>query len=234
MVCRYLMFPFVITNTLHNLQLGLALEECESYFRCSLFAGTTVIICAELMFLVRTYALWHRSKAALVIITINFIAFVVPMIVILALFDLNATMIPVSGITSCDDVSRSRIIVWAYVLLLIGETEILLSTMYQAVRYCREVGGRNRLLAILVQHNSFYFCCSLASSVIMISTMYFIPVPYIGLLAECVLFIMRAWGACLNPRRLQLPGSPTWDTSYSDAPFPVEFGPQDEVSIKSK
>jgi len=40
-------------------------------------------------------------------------------------------------------------------------SEILLSTVYQAVRYYREVGAGNRLLAILVQHNTFYFCCSL-------------------------------------------------------------------------
>ncbi|KIJ05321.1 hypothetical protein PAXINDRAFT_21405 [Paxillus involutus ATCC 200175] len=121
-VCRYLMFPFVITNTFHGLQQGLTLEECESYFQFSLFAGTTIIICAELMFLVRTYALWHRSKAALVIIIINFTAVVVPMIVILTLFDSDTMMIPVSGITSCDNVFRSRVVVWAYVLLVIGET----------------------------------------------------------------------------------------------------------------
>jgi hypothetical protein len=52
-------------------------------------AGGTIIVCAErketsvpkspsakrqsaVMFLVRTYALWHRSKAALIIILVNF------------------------------------------------------------------------------------------------------------------------------------------------------------------
>ncbi|KIJ11091.1 hypothetical protein PAXINDRAFT_15993 [Paxillus involutus ATCC 200175] len=253
-VCRYLMFPFVITNTLHGLQQGLTLEECESYFQFTLckvdvtdsiaygltvgtiVAGATIIFCAELMFLVRTYALWHRSKAALVIIIINFTAVVVPMIVILTLFDSDTTMIPVSGITSCDNVSGSRVVVWAYVLLVIGEIEILLSTVYQAVRYYREVGGRNRLLAILVQHNTFYFCCSLGEHGRPASTFRASQSMLID-----VFSIFRGndfddvfYSCPIHWLISRIAGSPTWDTSYSDAPFPVEFGPQEEASIKSK
>jgi len=183
LLCRYLMFPFVITNIFNALQQGLTLEECKSYVQFSLFAGTTIVICAELMFLVRTYALWHRSRAALVIILVNFTAFLVPLIVILVLFDSGITMIPISSITSCIADAQSDVLVWAYVIFVIGETEILLSTVYQAVRYYRGVGGGNRLLAILVQNNVFYFCCSLASSVTVVSTMYSSPGPYNTLLA---------------------------------------------------
>ncbi|KIJ08504.1 hypothetical protein PAXINDRAFT_102538 [Paxillus involutus ATCC 200175] len=122
LVCRYLMFPFVITNIFHYLQQGLSLEECKSYSGFDLFAGATIILCAELMFLVRTYALWHRSGAALIIIIVNSTAFLIPMIVILALFNLAVTIMPVSGITSCNEVPQTRLIVWVYVLLVIGET----------------------------------------------------------------------------------------------------------------
>jgi len=202
LVCRYLMFPFVITTTFHSFQQGLTTKECKSYFQFSLceiyvikstahgltvgstVAGATIIVCAELMFLVRTYALWRRSRAALIVIFVNFTAFLIPTTVVLALFDSDIMVIPVSGITGCVEVPQNHMIVWAYVFLVIGETEILLSTVYHAVQHCREVGGRNRLLAVLVQHNSFYFCCSLASSVIMVSTMYFIPDPYTGVLAD--------------------------------------------------
>ncbi|KIJ11095.1 hypothetical protein PAXINDRAFT_15996 [Paxillus involutus ATCC 200175] len=200
LLCRYLMFPFVITNIFNALQQGLTLEECKPYVQFSLFAGTTIVICAErketpspvapsakrrstVMFLVRTYALWHRSRAALVIILVNFTAFLVPLIVILVLFDSGTTMIPISSITSCIADAQSDVLVWAYVIFVIGETEILLSTVYQAVRYYRGVGGGNRLLAILVQNNVFYFCCSLASSVTVVSTMYSSPGPYNTLLA---------------------------------------------------
>ncbi|KIJ11078.1 hypothetical protein PAXINDRAFT_15975 [Paxillus involutus ATCC 200175] len=122
LVCRYLMFPFLITNTFHLLQRGLTLEECEAYSQFDFFAGATIIYCADLMFLVRTYALWHRSRAALIIIIVNFAAFIIPMVVILGLFDSVYTIIPVSGITSCNEAPQSRNIVWGYVLLVIGET----------------------------------------------------------------------------------------------------------------
>ncbi|KAF8835426.1 hypothetical protein BDN67DRAFT_1015571 [Paxillus ammoniavirescens] len=139
LVCRYLMFPFVITNTFHLLQRGLTLEECESYSQFNFFAGVTIIFCADhkgipspltpsancqsaVMFLVRTHALWHRSRAALIIIIMNFAAFIIPMLVILALFDSAYVITPVSGITSCNDVPQSLVIVWSYVVLVIGET----------------------------------------------------------------------------------------------------------------
>ncbi|KIJ12255.1 hypothetical protein PAXINDRAFT_14878 [Paxillus involutus ATCC 200175] len=165
LVCRYLMFPFVITNTFHYLQLGLTLEECKNYFQFELcefdaiksiayglsfgttVAGAIIIFCAELMFLVRTYALWHRSRAALIIIIASFTAFHISVFVILVLYDLGVTVMPVSGITSCNDVFNSRLIVWAYILLVIGET---------------------------------------ASSVTAIATIEFLEVPYGPLSAKCV------------------------------------------------
>ncbi|KIJ11089.1 hypothetical protein PAXINDRAFT_15991 [Paxillus involutus ATCC 200175] len=124
LVCRYLMFPFVITTTFRIDYEGKSFWECKSYFQFSLceiyvikstahgltvgstVAGATIIVCAELMFLVRTYALWRRSRAALIVIFVNFTvriqndevshcdllclqseAFLIPTTVVLALFD---------------------------------------------------------------------------------------------------------------------------------------------------
>jgi len=85
----------------------------------------------------------------------------IPVLAIRVLFNSAVTTMPVSGIPSCSSTAQSHVIMWTYILLVIAETEILLSTLYQAVRYYREVGGASRLLAILVQHNTFYFFCSL-------------------------------------------------------------------------
>ncbi|KAF9234915.1 hypothetical protein BU15DRAFT_65290 [Melanogaster broomeanus] len=87
-------------------------------------------------------------------------AFFIPIVVITALFNSAPTFISVPGITSCSTASQSRIILLGYVLLVIGETEILLSTLYRSVQHYR-VGGRSRLLTILVNHNVWYFGCSL-------------------------------------------------------------------------
>ncbi|KIK79165.1 hypothetical protein PAXRUDRAFT_291150 [Paxillus rubicundulus Ve08.2h10] len=200
LVCRYLMFPFVITYSLSEfrstmsgpltraaldyLQEGLTLEECKFDSQFKSFAGGTIIICAELMFLGRTYALWYRSKAALIIILVNFTAFFIPVLVVRVLFNSAVATIPISGIPSCSDTAQGHAIVWTYILLVIGETEILLSTLYQAVQYYRDVEGKSRLLGILVQHNTFYFFYSLASSVIVIATIYFLPGPYYDLLGD--------------------------------------------------
>ncbi|KAF9234911.1 hypothetical protein BU15DRAFT_65286 [Melanogaster broomeanus] len=149
LVCRYLPFLFVAINTSPRIVIEVA--------------NLTVITCVDLMFLVRTYALWDRTRLALVIILVNSMALFIPIVGIVALFSSASTIVPVPGITSCSTstTSQSRIIVWAYVLLVIGETEILLSTLYRSVQHYREVGGRSRLLTILVNHNAWYFGCSL-------------------------------------------------------------------------
>ncbi|KAF9236756.1 hypothetical protein BU15DRAFT_76717 [Melanogaster broomeanus] len=204
LVCRYLPFLFVAINAFHFLQPGLSLKACKSYFQFISLAGAIIIICAELMFLVRTYALWDRTRLALAIILVNFMAFFIPIAVIMVLFSSAPTIAPIPGITSCSNASQSHIIIWAYVLLVIGETEILVSTVYRSVQHYREVGGRSRLLTILVNHNVWYFGCSLTSSAAVILMTAFLP----------------------------LTDDPTCDTGHSDAPFPVEIGSEEE-SAKS-
>ncbi|KAF8834159.1 hypothetical protein BDN67DRAFT_976193 [Paxillus ammoniavirescens] len=120
------------------------------------------------MFLVRTYALWNPSKATLVIIAASvtvrvFRSYCRPSV----FFNSALTVIPVSGITNCDDVSQSRIAVWANIILVIWET-----------------GGKSRLLSILVHHNPFYFCCT--SSVTVIATTVFFPDTCVDLIATCL------------------------------------------------
>ncbi|KAF9234923.1 hypothetical protein BU15DRAFT_65298 [Melanogaster broomeanus] len=227
-------------------------------------------------------ALWDRTRLALAITLRE----------LYALFSSASTIVPVPGITSCSTTSQSRIIVWAYVLLVIGETEILLSTLYRSVQHYREVGGRSRLLTILVNHNAWYFGCSLIgrrtfklnltlfmSSFVRIS-MTFPATGSIWAERECQILwyieqcivkgprnqpvlvtfksqafkthrqISDAYSNCplksislfcsassvavilmiaflLDPYN-DLLGSPTCNTGYSDAPFPVEIGPEEE------
>ncbi|KAF9234918.1 hypothetical protein BU15DRAFT_65293 [Melanogaster broomeanus] len=108
LVCRYLPFLWAATNTSPRI--------------VSEDANVTIIICAELMFLVRAYALWDRTRLALAVILVNFMAFFIPIVVITALFNSAPTFVPVPGITSCSTASQSRILLLGYVLLVIGET----------------------------------------------------------------------------------------------------------------
>ncbi|KAF9236760.1 hypothetical protein BU15DRAFT_76720 [Melanogaster broomeanus] len=99
LVCRYLPFLFVAVNTSRFLQPGLSVKTCEYYFQFISFANGSIIICAErkitpgrltspakcwpsVMFLVRTYALWDRTRLALAIILVNFMALFIPSVVI--------------------------------------------------------------------------------------------------------------------------------------------------------
>ncbi|KAF9232216.1 hypothetical protein BU15DRAFT_81509 [Melanogaster broomeanus] len=212
LVCRYLPFLLVTISTSRFLQPGLSLKACQSYVQFILFTSAIIIVCAE-----RKRTPGPLTPLALIIILVNFMVFFIPIIVIVAFFSSapTVTTVPVPGITSCSSASPNRIIIWTCVLLVIGETEILLSTLYRSLQHYREVGSRSRLLTILVNHNVWYFGCSLTSSVAVIFMMTFLPSPYNDFLA--------------GP---QLSDDPTGDTGHSDAPFPVELGTEEE-STKS-
>ncbi|KAF9234917.1 hypothetical protein BU15DRAFT_65292 [Melanogaster broomeanus] len=143
LVCRYLPFLFVAVNTSSRI----VSEDMRILFFSlshSLVGASLSVQSPSVMFLVRTYALWDRTRLALAIILVNFMAFLIPIVVLVALFSSTPAIVPVPGITSCGTASQSRILIWSYVLLVIGET-----------------GGRSRLLTILVNHNVWYFGCSL-------------------------------------------------------------------------
>ncbi|OAX31240.1 hypothetical protein K503DRAFT_105213 [Rhizopogon vinicolor AM-OR11-026] len=85
---------------------------------------------------------------------------------------------PIPNITSCYDVAESRIIVIAYVLLVVGEFEILIFTIYRSIKHYQSLGSDNPLLKILIRHNIFYFACGLVFSLSVILTLAFLPDVY--------------------------------------------------------
>jgi len=63
-------------------------------------------------------------------------------------------------------------------LLVVGELEILLFTLYRSIKHYQSLGSDNLLLKILVQHNIFYFACGLVFSLAVILTVGLLPDVY--------------------------------------------------------
>ncbi|OJA16816.1 hypothetical protein AZE42_10208 [Rhizopogon vesiculosus] len=155
------------------------------------------LVAAECTFMLRTYSIWGRSRQILIILLSSLVvrlglssifslelmvdlqAILVPAIYVLTSY--NSSMIisepPIPNITSCYNFAESRIIVVAYVLLVVGECEeILILTMYRSIKYYHR--SDNPLLKILIRHNIFYLACGLVFSLSVILTMVFLPDVY--------------------------------------------------------
>ncbi|KAG1776313.1 hypothetical protein EV702DRAFT_1109631 [Suillus placidus] len=132
------------------------------------------------MFILRTYAIWGRSRRILIILMSCFGAILIPVGYILTSFGNSITISqpPIPNITSCYNVGESRIIVVAYILLVVGEFEIISFTVYRSIKHYKSLAHGNRLLNIIIQHNIFYFICGLFFSVLLILTIGLLPFVY--------------------------------------------------------
>ncbi|KAG1750067.1 hypothetical protein EDB19DRAFT_1825137 [Suillus lakei] len=71
---------------------------------------------------------------------------------------------PISKVASCYSSEQGRVVIVAYVLLVITEIEILSFMLYHSWKLYREHGNILPLVRVLVRHNIFYFTCGLLFS----------------------------------------------------------------------
>ncbi|KAG2363496.1 hypothetical protein BDR07DRAFT_915559 [Suillus spraguei] len=193
LLCRYLPFLLLAADTYQVLQPALPLSLCQTYFEINSWLEGITLVAAECMFILRTYAIWGRSRRVLIILFGCFFAILIPVVYILITFGNSVTTSepPIPNITSCYNVGESRIIVAAYVLLVVGEFEILSFTLYRSIKNYKSVANNNPLLNILIQHNIFYFICGLFFSLLVILAIGLLPVRVhilqLGFMLLCLL-----------------------------------------------
>ncbi|KAG1866215.1 hypothetical protein F4604DRAFT_1928224 [Suillus subluteus] len=123
-----------------------------------LHVGILIIVSAESIFFVRTYAIWERSKRVLWAFVATVIFIVTPVVGILVKYNSSTTVTNwiATGVPGCSKTGETSAVLYVYVLMVIAELEILCLTLYRAIaKYRRE--RRANVLRVLVQHNVFYF-----------------------------------------------------------------------------
>ncbi|KAG1745273.1 hypothetical protein EDB19DRAFT_2023735 [Suillus lakei] len=180
LVCRYLPFVLLAANTYQVLQPALPLSLCSTYFEINSWLEGITLVAAECMFILRTYAIWGRSRRILIILLCSFVAILIPVFYIMTSFGNSVQLSepPIPNITSCYNFGESRIIVAAYILLIVGEFEIMFFTLYRSIKHYKSLANENHLLSILIQHNIFYFICGLVFSLLVILTIGLLPCVY--------------------------------------------------------
>ncbi|KAG0693689.1 hypothetical protein DFH29DRAFT_383185 [Suillus ampliporus] len=165
-ICRYLPFAMIFINGFRIVQPGLSVKSCLTYHSLVGYIGVIVLWCAEPLFILRLCMFLGRGRRTLIIAFCNYVLFLISMLVTIVVFNASTIVLPspIPQVTSCYINKDGRSLIVAYVILVIGELEILSFTLYHSWKLYREIGDDSPLVRILIRHNVSYFACGLLFS----------------------------------------------------------------------
>ncbi|KAG1843790.1 hypothetical protein DFJ58DRAFT_34728 [Suillus subalutaceus] len=223
LICRYLPFALVVTGMFRIFQPGLSLKSCTTLFAFNSYVRGIVLVCAESLFMQRVWAVTDRRW---LVTCCNVVFLLVPLVVTLTLSDSSSTVMqsPIPKVASCYDSKQSRIIIVAYVLLVIIEIEILSFMLYHSWKLYREHGNDMPLVRVLVRHNIFYFACGLVFSTATVVAVVALPASYADAASD-LQFVIHGILVTRMHRELYNTAHYTEGTSTGTIPLPLVFAP---------
>ncbi|KAG2126737.1 hypothetical protein BD769DRAFT_1776075 [Suillus cothurnatus] len=223
LICRYLPFALVVANMFRILQLGLSLKSCTFLFSFNTYVGGIVLTCAEALFMRKACATMRRRR---LIACCNVVLVVVPVAVTLTLYNSSSTIMqsPLPKVVNCYGSKQSRVVIVAYVLLVVGEIEILTFMLFHSWRFYREHGNDVPLVRVLVTHNIFYFACGLVFSTISVVSVVAFPASY-ETAASNLQFVIHGILVTRMHRKLYNTAHRTEETSAENMSLPLAFAP---------
>ncbi|EIW86185.1 hypothetical protein CONPUDRAFT_148287 [Coniophora puteana RWD-64-598 SS2] len=131
-----------------------------------------IVILAEVLFSLRTYALWRRSRTVLILLIGSFAAAIAGGIAVWYIpagttdsaTETDVFLPPTSSVTGCASVSPGISAALSYSFLLVVEIELIILNVMKGVRVRRET--RARFVEILIGHNVLYYVCGTVFTVI--------------------------------------------------------------------
>ncbi|KAG2076720.1 hypothetical protein BDR04DRAFT_1089918 [Suillus decipiens] len=185
LTCSHLPLAFMILNMLVVFQPDTPLHLCRSYNIANTYIGIVLVVCAECIFKVRTYAVWERERWIGLVEIFTVCAYVVPSTISLQQFNSRVSE-PcwVPGITGYLDKETSTRIYITFGLVAMGQLHTLLLLLFRAIKCYGGWGIDNRLMRGLIKDNVLYCGCGFAFSISVILATIFLPFPVGHMLAE--------------------------------------------------
>lgn len=165
MINRYL--PFIDTSMGLYLQLTeTSPSQCEMYYNGITWLIAIGLMVSELILLLRTWALWERSRKILLILGGLSTATFVPGILIThwEIKSLHFGAVPEGGV-GCNLISASKIIMVAYVLIALSETVVVVLTIIKGQQH-RARNSRSSWVKRVYRHGLIFYFYLLAITVV--------------------------------------------------------------------
>ncbi|KAJ8595580.1 hypothetical protein M405DRAFT_806896 [Rhizopogon salebrosus TDB-379] len=130
--------------------------KCTVIDQLDLWILVMVLVCVECIFAMRTYALWGCSRRILYFLVGTYMTLFAGAFSCVGLYG-----VAIDKFGGCDlPADSQQPLVAGYILLVVLEIEVLVLSVYKALKTYRE--SRGRLVALLLQHNIGYFAACLA------------------------------------------------------------------------
>ncbi|KAG1836170.1 hypothetical protein DFJ58DRAFT_189369 [Suillus subalutaceus] len=172
--CRY--SPFAICALHVRTGLSSSVEGCPGLTESNILLLGIVLLCAECIFVLRTYALWNCDRRVRIALLILYLALCCGMIILVLACGLQLKTTKFTSACYSNSSMPTNLILAHYVLLLLLEIEIVGLTFYRMIRYYRTT--RCRLLTLMAQYNVGYILAGLLFTIINIVTICFVPGDY--------------------------------------------------------
>lgn len=172
--CRYI--PFVICAMHVRIILSLSVEACPGLVESNILFLGILLLCAEFIFVLRTYALWNCDRRVRIALLVLYLALLCGVIMLVLACGLRANTTNFTpGCYSHSSLPINFFLV-PYILLLLLEIEIVGLTFYRMTKYYRAT--RCQLLTLMAQYNVGYILAGLLFTVVNIAAICFVPGDY--------------------------------------------------------
>ncbi|KAG1836169.1 hypothetical protein DFJ58DRAFT_749896 [Suillus subalutaceus] len=193
--CRYTTFAICAIHA--RMVLSPSVEGCPGLTESNILLLGIVLLCAECIFVLRTYALWNCDRRVRIALLILYLALFCATIILVLGCGLQLKNTKFTTGCYSDSSIPTNLILAPYILLLLLEIEVVGLTFYRMIRYYRTT--RCRLLTLMAQYNVGYILAGLLSTIINIVAICFVPGDYAPVL-EALQIVAQA----LLATRMQL------------------------------
>ncbi|KZV91423.1 hypothetical protein EXIGLDRAFT_837149 [Exidia glandulosa HHB12029] len=187
LLARYLTWPELISGLIHQF-FDVSGETCHNIFGYNSVSIVWGIGAAELILILRTWAIWNREKTLLIVLLVFFCAVWGPETYIIVELVKKTTFVPASSFSpalkGCIITASSQIVTNAWILLTAFEAIILALTLIKGYQHFSQ--GSSHLINLLYRDGILYFVYLFAISVANLVVVYTTEAEFTILLTQCV------------------------------------------------
>ncbi|KAL4253247.1 hypothetical protein ABKN59_004733 [Abortiporus biennis] len=196
---RYMAFIDVTLVLFYQLAPGVSIATCQWAYTASGWFIIAGIIVAEIILVVRTWAIWGRKNYVAIALGIATTVFIMPCLIIEDIFLRSIEFSPVLDprIPGCIVSSGNSIVAVEFILSIVFETFVLILTLIKGIQHFR-ISGSHSFLGILYRDGILFYIYILAISVTNLLVIVTTPRG----LATTLALIQRVLHSCLSSRLL--------------------------------
>ncbi|KAH8102028.1 hypothetical protein BXZ70DRAFT_47824 [Cristinia sonorae] len=196
---RYLPFIDISLVLFYQTKTNITVETCKKAYYPAGWLIVIGITLAEIILMIRTWAIWGRSRRIAICLGVACVSLLVPVLVIehLWLKTLVFSPYPSPATPGCLLTGGSSIIAVSFIIVIIFETFVLVLTLIKGVQHYRLAGNRD-LVAVLYRDGVLFYIYLFIISIINFIVIVAAPRE----LADILAIFQRVMHSCLSARVL--------------------------------